>query len=93
MTALESLPLVSGWRLGVLLKPRIVRWWQVWRYVRARPGLFWLYDDTWGWLHLQPGLGGLCSLDRAIEEASRASVPFRAVSAHSGVELLNWRSL
>lgn len=62
-----------------------------WRWVRVQPGLFWAYDDSWGWMHLGEGFGGLCRMERAIAEASTQQLPFLMVSSRTGAVLFDWR--
>jgi len=50
-----------------------------------------MYDDTWGWLHLHPGEGGLCPLEHAIRAAAAARVPFTMVSSRTGDVFFDWR--
>lgn len=56
-----------------------------------RPGLFWAYDDTWGWMHLERGFGGLCRMEHALTEAAEKGIPFHMVSSRSGAMLFDWR--
>jgi len=82
--------LVSGWRLGRWLRPRRYPW-RFWRWVRVTPGLFWLYDDDIGWLHLRYGYGGLCTTQQALIETELAGLPFRMVTSYTGEQLFLWR--
>lgn len=56
-----------------------------------KPGIFWAYDPTWGWMHLDNGEGGLCRLEQALDEARERKLPFSMVSSHTGRVFFDWR--